>query len=83
MSTLCPLSRLALGQSAVIHHIDIGGGLRRRLQELGLLCGRSISCLHRAPWGGPTAYGICHTVVGLRQEDAAHIFVEVEGGDLF
>ena len=82
MSTLCPLSRLAVGQSAVIRHIAVEGGLRRRLQDLGLLCGRSVVCLHRAPWGGPTAYGICHTVVGLRQEDAAHILVEAERGDL-
>ena len=81
MSTLCPLSHLAVGQSAVIYRIGVEGSLRRRLQDLGLLCGRQVICLHRAPWGGPTAYGVCNTVLGLRKEDAARIFVETEGGD--
>ena len=81
MSTLCPLSQLAIGQSAVIHRIAVEGALKRRLQDLGLLCGRSIVCLHRAPWGGPCAYGVCHTVLGLRQTETAAIFVQTEEAD--
>ncbi|MBQ2780670.1 MAG: ferrous iron transport protein A [Clostridia bacterium] len=81
MSTFYPLSRLPVGQTGVIRRIAVDGSLRRRLQDLGLLCGRTVVCLHRAPWGGPTAYGVCNTVLGLRQNDAARIFIEPEGGD--
>ena len=82
MSTFYPLSHLCVGQTGVIRRMTVDSSLRRRLQDLGLLCGRNIVCLHRAPWGGPAAYGVCNTVLGLRKQDAARIFIEPEGGDV-
>ena len=48
----------------------------RRLRELGFLPGGVITALHRAPFGGSTAYGVLDTVVALRDGDARKITLQ-------
>ena len=45
------------------------------MQELGLTPGAAVTALHRAPWGGITAYGVLDTVVALRDGDARQISI--------
>ena len=77
MYSLIPLDRLSVGQTAVVRELTAEGGLRRRLQALGITRGKTVCCLHRSLSGDPVAYGVCQTVFALRRCDAAQIQVEI------
>ena len=51
----------------------MGGAMRRRLLELGLVPGTRAECLLRAPSGSPAAYLVRGAVIALRQCDAARV----------
>lgn len=65
------LSALMCGQSAVVSHVETGGTMRRRLQDIGLVSGTGVECVGVSPLGDPAAYLIRGAVIALRQEDAA------------
>lgn len=73
-----PLSRLPTGQRAVVIKLACSEELCRRLEDLGMLEGTEIRCLHRSPAGSPSAYELRGAVIALRREDAAEIFIEVQ-----
>ena len=54
----------------------LSGGMRRRVQELGLVPGTRVTCVRRALSGDPIAYRIRGAVVALRKCDAAQIEVQ-------
>lgn len=70
-----PLSGLSEGAQARVRALHLSGGMRRRLQDLGLVAGTRVTCLQRAAGGDPTAYRIRGAVIALRQADAARIEV--------
>ena len=72
-----PLSRLPEGGEAFVRALRLGGGIRRRLQDLGLVAGTRVTCIQRAAAGDPTAYRIRGAVIALRQADTARIDVGV------
>lgn len=72
IDTLCP------GEYAVVDHVE-SSPLSRRLAELGVVAGTRIRCLHRAPLGDPSAFGIRGSVIALRREDSRTILA-VRGG---
>ena len=78
-----PMDQMAVGQAGIVRALSATGGLRRRLQDLGIIEGRRVSCLHRSLSGDPTAFGVCHTVFALRDRDAAQVSVETEEGCLW
>lgn len=49
--------------------------MKRRLYDMGFVPGASVGCMQTAPFGDPKAYMIKNTVVALRSEDSAKIFV--------
>ena len=69
------LSGLSVGQAARVVEIHTSGGVRRRLQDLGLIPGARVACIQRSPLGDPTAYLIRGAVVALRRRDADQIVV--------
>ena len=69
------LSGLSVGQAARGVEIHTSGGMRRRLQDLGLIPGARVACIQRSPLGDPTAYLIRGAVVALRRRDADQIVV--------
>lgn len=71
----CYLSQLKPGSSAIVTGLNVEGGMRRRLQDLGLVEGCQVDCVERSPMGDPTAYRICGAVIALRQEDAAAVCI--------
>lgn len=75
------MAQLQVGDGAKITHLAIEGGLRRRLQDIGLIAGTAVRCVGKSPGGDPMAYAIRGAVIALRQEDAARIFVSREGVD--
>jgi DtxR family Mn-dependent transcriptional regulator len=71
------LSELELGESARVVRISpICRGLqRRRLFDLGLIPGTTVTAELRSPSGDPTAYRIRGTLIALRKEQADLIHV--------
>jgi len=80
----CTLDKLRPGEAARVRALDAQEGIRRRLQDIGLIEGTKVQCLMISPLGDPAAYAICGAVIALRQEDASQVRVEREywdGGD--
>lgn len=73
-----PLSALPAGTDACVRALHLSGGMRRRLQDLGLVAGTRVSCIQRAAAGDPTAYRIRGAVIALRRADAARIEIRRE-----
>ena len=75
--TIFPLSGLPEGKGARVHALRLSGGIRRRLQDLGLVAGTQVTCIQRAAAGDPTAYLIRGAVIALREADASQSEVGV------
>lgn len=74
------MSELRVGESAEVIKIGTASGLRRRLQDMGLIKGTIVTCVGRSPLGDPCAYRIRRTIVALRKEDTRWIETKsVEG----
>ena len=73
------LSALRDGQQARVAALHLSGGMRRRVQDLGLVPGTRVTCVRRALSGDPIAYRIRGAVVALRKCDAAQIEVQPGG----
>lgn len=73
------LDELPRGDRAVVTALDIRGGARRRLMDLGLLPGAAVHAEMTSPLGDPTAYAIRGALVVLRREQARAVHVEPEG----
>ena len=67
------LSQLECGCGAVIEHLAMDGEQRRRLQDIGLIEGTTVTCLQKSPGGDPVAYLIRGAVIALRQDDTKRI----------
>lgn len=70
------LADLKPGRRAQV--LELGGApeFRDRLEDLGLIPGLTLTCLHRAPGGSPAAYEIRGAAIALRRRDAGEILVE-------
>lgn len=70
------LTDLSPGSVCQIVSLELSGLLRRRILDLGIVPGTLIHCIRRGPSGDPTAYLVRETLIALRKEDAAQIFVK-------
>ena len=71
-----PLSLLPLGGMAEVRGLDVRGGARRRMLDLGLINGTQIEAINRSPSGDPVAYYFRGAVIALRSKEADGIIVE-------
>lgn len=71
------LSTLQRGERGIVHQIELSGSMRRRLQDIGLIQGTTITCLQKSPLGEPIAYLIRGAVIALRQEDSCYVEVTI------
>ena len=67
------LDKLDIDKCAVIINLNCSGDLRRRLLDLGLVCGTNIKAIFKSPLGNPIAYEIRGTTIALRKEDSRFI----------
>lgn len=74
-NNLMDLTRLPIGQTAVIQDLKCTGNIRRRLLDLGLVPGSLIKALRRSPIGDPTAYEIRDTIIALRREIGSQVII--------
>lgn len=71
------LSELEPGKQAVVLDICSDGGMRRRLQDIGLISGTRVTCVQKSPLGDPAAYLIRGAVIALRSEDSSRVSVRL------
>lgn len=71
------LTQLEEGQLGKVRSLSSTGTMRRRLQDLGIIEGTSITCLQKSPSGDPIAYLIRGAAIALRSEDSQGILVSV------
>lgn len=74
---LIPLNKVPMGTVVRVKELELKGIKRRRMLDLGLVENTKVEALRKSPSGDPTAYEIRGTVIALRIEEAANIFVEV------
>jgi ferrous iron transport protein A len=75
------LDNLPQGRSAVVETLGAQGGMRRRLQDMGLIRGTNVECVGVSPLGDPVAYLIRDAVIALRRKDAGAIGVIIREGE--
>ncbi|MEG0979416.1 MAG: FeoA family protein [Oscillospiraceae bacterium] len=75
MSKTYPLSKLQEGEIAEVDCILPSSNIRRRLQDIGLINGTKVECLHQSPSGDPVAYYIRGATIAIRREDSESILV--------
>ncbi len=70
------LDLLTAGQSAIIRRVGGSGALRRRLMDMGLGRGVTISMIKVAPLGDPVAYNVLGYQLSLRKSEARLVEIE-------
>lgn len=73
---MATLAEMEQGDCVIVHEVVSNGSIRRRLQDIGLIPGTKVECVQKSPLGDPTAFLIRGTVIALRCEDSANIFVQ-------
>jgi Fe2+ transport system protein FeoA len=69
------LDQLRLGEGATIEDVCGRGPFRRRLLELGMLPGTTITRTGQAPLGDPLSFRVRGAVLCLRRTEAATVRV--------
>ena len=70
------LCELKAGESATVRALLSTGGIRRRLMDIGVVNGTTVTCVGRSPGGDPEAYAIRGAVIAIRDRESAEILVE-------
>ena len=78
MNKVFSLQNLQPGESGRVQELRMGGSMRRRLLDIGLVRDTGVKCLGRSPGGDPSAYLIRGAVIALRAEDSAGVILAVE-----
>ena len=69
------LTNLHEGERAMVVSLLNESGIKRRLQDLGLVENTWVNCVQKCPQGDMVAYGIRGAIIALRAEDAAGVLV--------
>jgi len=77
------LATVNVGESAVVRGLSprVRGLQRRRLLDLGFVPGSIVTPEFRSPGGDPTAFRVRGTLIALRRDQAALIFVETPAAE--
>lgn len=63
------LDKLNLNQTGYIQNLHCNENVKRRLLDLGLIIGTSITPIFVSPSGDPTAFEVRGSVIAIRIED--------------
>ncbi|NJN66977.1 MAG: ferrous iron transport protein A [Chloroflexaceae bacterium] len=72
------LDRLPIGQRATILRVDGEKNIRRRLLDMGMTIGETVTMKAVAPLGDPVELIVKGYHLSLRKHDARRILVEVQ-----
>ena len=70
------LSNIKNGEFVIVRNI-LETSLKVKLMEMGLVTGKKLEVLYRAPFGGPIAIDLDGYVLSLRKDEASVIEVEL------
>ena len=71
------LYKLPMHSHGKIENLNCTGPIKRRLLDLGLIKGTSITPILKSPSGDPIAYEVRGSVIALRKEISECIFVKI------
>ncbi|WP_300461876.1 FeoA family protein [Desulfobacula sp.] len=71
------LRQMKINQKGIISRVSANGELGRRLRDMGLIPGKTITVNGRAPLYDPVSLKIMGFTLTLRNNEADHIDVEV------
>jgi len=74
--SLVSLNMLQPGEACRLDTLNLYGGFRRRLRDLGFLPGSRIECVLKAPGGSPIAFAVKGALLALRVEECRNILVK-------
>lgn len=70
------LKEVNVGETAVVSKINITGGVKRRIMDMGITKGVAVTVRKVAPLGDPIELNVRNYEVSLRKADAENIMVE-------
>ena len=70
------LKEVNVGETAVVSKINITGGVKRRIMDMGITKGVSVTVRKVAPLGDPIELNVRNYEVSLRKGEAENILVE-------
>ncbi|PLX69642.1 MAG: iron transporter FeoA [Denitrovibrio sp.] len=73
------LREMKKNQKGIIISVHCEGELRQRINDMGLTPGAEVRIVGRAPLKDPVALKVRGFTISLRNNEADHIQVEVEG----
>ena len=75
MEKTCSLRNMAVGQRGRISAVKVSGELGRRLRDMGLVPGVTVSVVGRAPLRDPVALRLSGVTITLRNNEADYISI--------
>ena len=64
------------GETVIVSKINVTGSVKRRIMDMGITKGVSVTVRKVAPLGDPIELNVRNYAVSLRKADAANIVVE-------
>ncbi len=77
MAEAISLRSLSVGDSGTIASVDAPGELNRRIRDMGLTPGSTVTVVGRAPLQDPVALRLSGVTIMLRNKEADYITVAV------
>ena len=77
MADFLDLRHLPIGRKARILSVEAHGEMNRRIRDMGLIPGSSVSVIGKAPLRDPLAVRLSGVTISLRNSEAEHIRVEM------
>ena len=75
MEKTCSLRNMAVGQRGRISAVKVSGELGRRIRDMGLVPGVTVSVVRRAPLHDPVALRLSGVTITLRNNEADYISI--------
>ena len=79
MSQIVNLRQMQVGQQGKIAAVEAPGEMNRRIRDMGLIPGTTVSIVGRAPLKDPVALRLSGVTISLRNSEADFIKVDLSG----
>lgn len=79
MSQIVNLRQMQVGQQGRIAAVEALGEMNRRIRDMGLIPGTTVSVVGRAPLKDPVALRLSGVTISLRNSEADFIKVDLAG----
>ena len=79
MSQIVNLRQMQVGQQGKIAAVKALGEMNRRIRDMGLIPGTTVSIVGRAPLKDPVALRLSGVTISLRNSEADFIKVDLSG----